>query len=102
MSLVGYCDEWFRWRLNEEKQFFKEIKDNWDWYNIPGSLFGFDIFPSRYLFYSNPMTKEDKKIFTESLPDILKSNFDIIYNSRGMVLTNKNLRNPRLATILNN
>ena len=89
-------------RISEESRLFRDIKNNWDWYDIPGSLFGFDIFPSRYLFYPNPMTRKDKKSFTKYLPNIIKSNFDIIYNSRGMVLTNKNLRNPRLATILNN
>lgn len=85
--------------IEEPFEFFKDVKDNWDWYDIPGSLFGFDIFSPR--FHYNPMTEEDKKSFTESLPDIIKPNFYVTYNRTGMILTGKKFK-PKLATILNN
>jgi len=63
---------------------FREFRNNWDWFNIFGSLFGFDYFQSR-----NPMTFDDKINFTNSLPEILISNFEVLYNSLGMVLIPK-------------
>ena len=70
--------------LSEEYNFFKKWRDNWDWYNVLGSLFGFDYFIS-----PNPMAKRDKENFTKSLGKIITSNFDVAYNSLGMILTPK-------------
>ena len=73
-----------REKLFGEQKAFKEFKDNWDWYNVWGSLFGFDYFLS-----PNPMTRQDKMNFTESLPEIIVSNFEVLYNSLGMILVPK-------------
>jgi len=73
-----------REKLLGEREVFRGFKDNWDWYNVCGSLFGFDYFLS-----PNPMTRQDKMNFTESLPEIIVSNFEVLYNSLGMVLVPK-------------
>jgi len=65
--------------------------------------------PIRNLWYSlveffytiNPLTKEDKLIFTKSLDDYVTSRFDVSYNSKGIVL-NRKKNNLGLVKILNN
>tara|TARA_Y100000310_G_C20280403_1_gene622330 strand:- start:60 stop:317 length:258 start_codon:yes stop_codon:yes gene_type:complete len=44
----------------------------------------FDYFASR-----NPMSEENRISFTKSLPKIITSNFEVAYNSFGMVLTRR-------------
>ena len=93
MSLYNYLarnyNKFFKRKPKEINEFpyFQRVKENWDWYNIPGSLFGFEYFIS-----PNPMTKEDKENFTNSLSKIITSNFEVIYNSLGMVLISKKTR----------
>lgn len=103
---LDYYAEYIRLKIDEEIQFFKETKDNWDWYDIPGSLFGFDIFPRTYYSYrfkKCPLNKQQQENLTSRIfSDIVKANFDVVYNANGFVLTNKNLRTPALSTILNN
>ena len=92
MSLYNYLarsyEKMFKRKSGEVKEpsYFQKVKSDWDWYNVPGSLFGIEYFIS-----PNPMTKKDKEDFTNSLSEIITSNFEVMYNSLGMVLINKNI-----------
>ena len=70
----------------------RRVSSKRNWYNVPGSIFGFDYFLS-----PNPMTKEDKENFTKSLGNVITSNFEVIYNSMGMVLIPKKRNLETLA-----
>lgn len=88
MNLYNYLarnyEKAFKRKKSKEHQYFSRVKDSWDWHNVPGSLFGFEYFIS-----PNPMTKKDKENFTKSLSKVITSNFEVMYNSLGMVLVPK-------------
>jgi len=101
---LDYYTEGIRWKMAEEIELFKEIKNDWDWYDVPSSLFGFDIFPKLYyspLFKKCPLNKEQQDNLTQTFSNIIKSNFNIIYNATGMDLVNKNFKSD-LVRVLNN
>ena len=101
-SKLEYCAEWLRLKLNEELGLLREIKNDWDWYDIPGSLFGFDLFPKPYyypLFKKCPLNKEQQDNLTQRFSDAIKSNFDVIYNAGEILFINKRFK-PGLVEVV--
>ncbi len=69
--------------------------DNWINYigwrcnNFLDSIFGASLFGRKSIYNENPLTKEDRLIFTNNLNHNLISLFDVVYIPRGIKFIRK-------------
>ena len=82
--------KFYEYLKNEFENIILPIKNLW---SSLYSIFGF-------FYRRNPLTREDKLNFVKSLEDYTTSRFNVSFNSRGMILTNK--KDSGLVTVLDN